>query len=161
MIGCGLFIAFTAVPIVETWLLIRVGSQVGATETVAYIVGMGMLGAWLGKRAGFAVLRDVQTELTAGRAPTDKLVEGLLVLVGAALMVAPGILTDVVGTLLFVGPLRRWLAPRVRAFLGSRLHVQGVHFGTPRATRHEGPAATDRDRPTARPRTFDHPVPPE
>jgi UPF0716 protein FxsA len=160
VIGCGLFLAFTVVPIAETWLLIRVGSEVGATETVAYIVGMGMLGAFLGKRAGAGVLAEVQTELRAGRAPTDKLVEGLLVLVGAALMVAPGILTDLVGTLMFVGPVRRWVAPRVRAFLGSRLHVQGIHIGTPRPAGRAG-ADTPSGRAPRRPAPFDHPVPPE
>ena len=131
MTGIVLFLLFTVIPALETWLIVKVGSVIGATDTVLYLVGMGVLGAWLGKRAGFAVLRDVMADVQAGRAPTDKLVEAALVLVGSVLLVTPGVLTDVTGTLLFIAPLRRWLAPRVRVAVGGWLTRRGVVVGSP------------------------------
>jgi UPF0716 protein FxsA len=161
VIGPALFLAFTVVPIVETWLLIEVGGRVGAMETVAYIIGIGVLGAWLGKRAGFSVLRELQSELAAGRPPTDKLVEGVLVVVGSVLMIAPGVLTDVTGTLLFVAPLRRWMAPRLRAYVGRRVQVQAFPFGG-RGASGPAPEPPRESPPPAAPqrgRVFGHPRP--
>ena len=133
MTGPLLFLLFTVIPALETWLIVEVGSVIGATDTVLYLIGMGVLGAWLGKRAGFVVLRDVMADVQAGRAPTDKLVEAGLVLVGSVLLITPGVLTDVTGMLLFVAPLRRWLAPRVRHQVGAWLTRRGVVVGSPLA----------------------------
>jgi UPF0716 protein FxsA len=151
MTAVVLFLLFTVVPTIETWLLIKVGSVVGATETVAYLVGMGILGAWLGKRAGFKVLRQVMDGLRTGEPPADRLVEAALVLVGSVLLVTPGVLTDATGILLFVGPIRRFLAPRVKRAGIAWMTRRGVVVGT----MGPGPAAQERARREAR--TFTHP----
>ncbi len=151
-IGVLLFLMFTVVPAFETWLLITVGSRIGALNTVLYLIGAGVLGAWLGRRAGGALLGELFADLRKGLPPADRLVEGALVLVGGVLLVTPGILSDAVGVLLFIAPLRRWLAPRVRAFAGRWLTARGVHVGDAAP----GPAA--RARATAEKRTFDHPT---
>lgn len=162
MSGCALFLAFTVIPAVELWLLVRLGSLYGAGETVVYVVAMGVLGAWLGKRAGFSVLRELSDEMAAGRPPTDKLVEAVLVLVGAVMLITPGVMTDIVGTLLFVGPVRRLLAPWVRARAGAWVSARGVIIGTmgpgagwPGNTPPSGPGAS----PPPAARRFDHPLP--
>jgi UPF0716 protein FxsA len=147
-----LFLVFTLVPAAETWLVIQVGQRIGATETVLSLIAAGLLGAWLGKRAGSTVLRELFEGLRRGEPPADKIVEGVLALVGATLLITPGYLTDLVGLLLLVGPVRRWLAPRVKSGLWRWLSARGFRFvgeGAP------GPAA--RARASAE-QSFVHPV---
>lgn len=167
MYALALFLLFTLVPALETWGIIEIGRVIGGWETVLWLVLAGMLGAALGKRAGFQVLREVQAELAAGRSPGTSLVEGVLVLVGSLLLITPGLLTDVIGMLLFVGPVRRWIAPRAKAWLLRRVVVQGVSFGPggpgpgfPGPRRAGGPseAGFGGGADPARHPHFDHPV---
>lgn len=151
MIGLGLFLLFTVVPMLETWLIIQVGSRLGATETVLSLVLAGLLGAWLGKRAGSTVLRELFDGLRRGEPPADKLVEGVLALVGAVLLVTPGYLSDLVGLLLLWGPTRRWLAPRVKDRLWKWAQKRGFKVGG------GGPGPTMQARKSAEAK-FDHPV---
>jgi UPF0716 protein FxsA len=151
MTALVLFLLFTVVPTIETWLLIRIGSVVGATETVAYLVGMGILGAWLGKRAGFTVMRQLFDGLRVGEPPADRLVEAGLVLVGSVLLVTPGVLSDLTGMLLFVGPFRRFLAPRVKALALAWIQRRGVVVGP------MGPGPAARERTRRERRIFTHP----
>lgn len=147
-----LFLLFTLVPAFETWLVIEVGSRLGAVSTTLTLVLAGLVGAWLGKRAGSTVLRELFDGLKRGEPPADKIVEGVLALIGAVLLVTPGYLSDVVGLVLLWQPSRRWLAPRVKAFGWRWLLGQGFTFvgsGGP------GPAFRDRQAAEAR---FDHPV---
>lgn len=157
MTALVLFLLFTVVPAVELWLLIEIGGIVGGWETVAWVVAMGMLGAWLGKRAGFAVLRDIVTSVQEGKSPANQLVEAALVLVGAVLLITPGVLTDVTGTLLFLPPVRRWLAPRVKDALLAWLTRRGLQVGTLGM----GPGHPQRQAAEARERQgarFEHPT---
>ncbi len=152
MIGVVLFLLFTVIPVVETYLIIEVGSRLGAVETVGTLVLAGLVGAWLGKRAGSTVLREIFEGLRRGEPPAVKLVEGLLALVGAVLLVTPGYLSDIVGILLLWGPVRRWLAPRVKDLAWAALTRRGFVFmgdGAP------GPAMRARHEAEQK---FEHPV---
>lgn len=157
MTALALFLLFTVVPAIELYLIIEIGKVIGGWETVLWVVSMGVVGAWLGKRAGFGVLRDIQRTVEAGESPGDQLVEGVLVLAGALLLVTPGILTDVSGALLFVGPLRRWLAPRVKAGVLGWVAKRGLVVGK----MSQGPAHPQRQAREARQRQgskFEHPT---
>lgn len=129
MIGLVLFLAFTVIPALELWLLIELGGVIGGAETVAYVIALGLAGAWLGKRAGFSVARELAEDLRTGKAPADRLVEGALVLVGSVLLITPGVLTDATGVLLFIGPFRRWLAPRLKRLALRALERRGLKLG--------------------------------
>jgi UPF0716 protein FxsA len=146
-----LFLLFTVVPAVELWALIEIGQRVGGLETMVYVVAVGVLGAWLGRRAGVAVLREIFEDLRNQRPPADRLVEGALVLVGSILLITPGVLTDVTGIFLFIPPVRRWLAPRVKQAALAWAQRRGVQVGTAAP----GPRAQERAR--AEKKTFTHP----
>ena len=148
----ALFLAFTVVPALELWMLIEIGRRVGGFETVAYVVLLGVAGAWLGKRAGLDVLRELFEGLRAGVPPADKLVEGALVLVGSVLLVTPGVLTDATGILLFLPPVRRLLAPRVKRAVLAWAARRGVAFGT------AGPGPRARERADNERKVFTHPT---
>jgi len=146
-----LFLLFTVIPAVELWALIEIGQVVGGWETTLYVVGIGVLGAWLGKRAGLAVLRELFESMREQKAPADKLVEGALVLVGSVLLITPGVLTDLTGILLFVPPFRRWLAPRVKRTALAWAMKRGVQVGA------AGPGPRARQREEAEKKVFSHP----
>ena len=116
-----LFILFTVVPVIELYLLIKVGRVIGALPTVALVLGISLAGAWLVRHQGFEIARRIQAELAQGRLPAAELLDGALVLVGGVLLLTPGFFTDFLG-LFFLIPftravikqlLGRWLQRRI------------------------------------------------
>ncbi|HSN97538.1 MAG TPA: FxsA family protein, partial [Candidatus Nanopelagicales bacterium] len=92
-----LVLLFTLVPLVELWLLLAIGRAIGFWPTVGIAVGTAFLGAALAKHEGRRVLATWTESLAAGRIPDEGLTGGVLVLLGAALLVSPGVITDLVG----------------------------------------------------------------
>lgn len=108
-----LFLLFTLVPLVELWLLFRIGGWIGAGPTIALVLITGIAGATLARREGAHAWSAVQAELAAGRIPGRKLLEALLVLMAGIVLVTPGVLTDALGLLLLARPLRARLVKRL------------------------------------------------
>jgi UPF0716 protein FxsA len=106
-----LLLLFILVPAVELALLIEVGKMIGTPGTLGIIVLTGAVGASLARRQGLRVLRDLQAETAAGRLPADSLMDGAIILLAGALLITPGILTDVFGFLCLV-PATRALGKR-------------------------------------------------
>ncbi|MGB5450936.1 MAG: FxsA family protein [Sedimenticolaceae bacterium] len=103
---------FVGAPLVELYLLIEVGSQIGALPTIALSVFTAVLGGMLVRMQGFAVLFRAQSQMANKEIPALELMEGaMLLLVGLALLL-PGFITDAIGFLLLIPPLRRWLIVR-------------------------------------------------
>lgn len=98
---------FVVVPILELALLIRLGQVVGFWPTFGLVFFTGVTGAWMARQEGIRALLNLRTELASGRPPTQSLMDGAAVLVGGALLLTPGILTDLVGFLLLFPPTRR------------------------------------------------------
>ena len=117
-----LLLLFIVVPAVELALLIEIGSRIGTPATLAIIVVTGFVGAALARAQGLGVIRQVQRETAEGQLPADSLVDGAFILVAAALLVTPGVLTDAFGFLCLLPPFRalakrwiwRWLERAVR-----------------------------------------------
>jgi len=112
-----LLLFFTVVPLVELALLIELGRHIGTPATIAVILVTGVAGAALARYQGLGVLRHVQGGLAAGRLPAGSLVDGIIILVAAALLVTPGVLTDTFGFLFLVPAIRR----RMKTVLWRRL----------------------------------------
>lgn len=102
-----LLLLFIAVPVVELFLLIEIGRRVGTVTTVAIILATGIVGASLARRQGISGLARLRADLEAGRFPADPIVDGVLILVAAAVLITPGLLTDLVGFLCLVPACRR------------------------------------------------------
>ncbi|MFG3438764.1 FxsA family protein [Nonomuraea sp. NPDC047897] len=92
-----LFLAFLVVPVLEIWLLIQVGQVIGGWTTVAVLIAVSMLGAWLVRREGRRAWRALQESLQTGRMPDRELADAGIILVGGTLLLTPGFLSDVVG----------------------------------------------------------------
>jgi UPF0716 protein FxsA len=114
------FLVLTVVTLLETYLLYLFGSWMGPWWTLALIVGTAFLGAFLTKREGLKIWRAWKEALSAGQLPEEGITSGLLVLVGAVLLVTPGVLTDLTGILLLVPPSRRFVAKHVSAYVEKK-----------------------------------------
>jgi UPF0716 protein FxsA len=101
-----LVLLFILVPIAELYVIIQVGHVLGVVNTLALLVVISFVGAWLMKREGLGVLRRAQRQIDAGTVPGRELVDGALIVFAGALLVAPGFITDTVGLLLLLPPVR-------------------------------------------------------
>jgi len=147
--SAGLLLAlFVVVPLLEVYVIIRVGHVIGAWWTILLLLADGALGTWLVRREGHRAWDALTGALTAGRMPSRELADGVLVLVGGTLMVAPGFLTDVAGAFCLV-PLTRPLARRVLAHvIAGRFSAAGLAASSRRAG---GFAPAGRPDPSRRP----------
>jgi UPF0716 protein FxsA len=109
-----LFLLFLLVPVIEIYLIIKVGSLIGALPTVALLLCISLAGAWLVRHQGFSVLRRIQSELAQGRLPASELLDGAMILVGGVMLLTPGFFTDVFG-LFFLIPVTRSI---IKQFIG-------------------------------------------
>jgi UPF0716 protein FxsA len=122
---CGvLALLFIAIPAIEIFVLIEVGSALGALPTMGVIIATGIAGAALARSQGLSAMRQLREALAQGRQVGRSLVEAALVLVAAVLMLTPGFLTDGVGLALLVPPLRRILAEIIVVRYAARAVVQ-------------------------------------
>lgn len=107
-----LLLLFISLPLVEVYLLIKVGSAIGALPTIALSILTAIFGAWLVRHQGFAVLMRVRDSLARDEVPAYALLDGALLLVAGFFLLLPGFLTDLAGFLLLIPPLRHWLIHR-------------------------------------------------
>ncbi len=116
-----LLLLFTLVPLVELALLIVVAQHTSLMFTIALVLVTGVVGAALARYEGLRCWRRVHEEIAAGRLPGDPLIDALMILVAGALLVTPGVLTDLVGFALLAPYFRRlvknWLKRRFEAHI--------------------------------------------
>lgn len=115
----ALLLIFIAVPVLEMWLLIRVGGVIGAWPTIGLVLLTAVVGLALLRQQGFATLVRGVGKLDQGELPAQEMFEGLILAVCGALLLTPGFFTDVVGFAGLLPAPRRWLVGR----LLSRAHV--------------------------------------
>lgn len=108
---------FTIIPAIELYLLITVGSIVGAPITILIIILTGVLGAYLAKTQGLLTMRSAMEELRNGKTPTEGLVHGILIVVAGIVLITPGFFTDIVGFLLLIPTTRKVMFSFVKSKL--------------------------------------------
>lgn len=94
------------VGIVEIAVMIQVGQWLGVVNTIGLLLLISVIGAWLVKRQGLGVLRKISEQRMAGQLPAAPVFDGALILVAGVLLVIPGFVTDALGLLLLVPPVR-------------------------------------------------------
>ncbi|MCH8921546.1 MAG: FxsA family protein [Planctomycetes bacterium] len=120
-----LFLLFTVVPLLEVVLLFYVEEYTNLGFTLALILLTGMVGAALARHQGWQTSQRIKQELARGRMPGDSLLDGLLILIAGALLVTPGILTDLVGFSLLVPGCRRIVKRRIVRKFKQRFRLRG------------------------------------
>ena len=103
---------FVAVPLVELYTLIQVGSKIGALPTIGLSIFTALLGAALVRIQGFSVLMRVRDAVQRDQVPALEMLDGALLLVAGLFLLLPGFFTDILGFLLLIPLLRRLLISR-------------------------------------------------
>ncbi len=131
-----LLIVLVATPILELYLLIEIGSVIGAPWTILAVLATAVIGAALIRRQGMGVYREAQIAMTRQELPLKQLFDGFFLLIAGAMLLTPGFFTDTIGFLLLVPPLRaligwriwRWMQTHGSAhFTVSRSTVEGTY----------------------------------
>jgi len=135
-----LIVAFLLIPVAEIAVFIQVGDLVGLGPTLLGIFLTAILGAALVRRQGFEALRRSRASLDRNELPVAELFDGLCLLTAGALLLTPGFLTDAVGFLLLVPPVRAVLRRLLWAELQRRgaavhIHRSATGSGGPRHPR--------------------------
>jgi UPF0716 protein FxsA len=123
-----LVVLFVFVPIVELAVIIQVGQALGVVETLVLMVVVSVAGAWLVKREGIGVWRRAQRQLDTGAVPGRELVDAMLIMLAGALLLTPGFVSDCLGVLLLLPPVRAGLRRLVIGRLRKRVVVQRTSF---------------------------------
>ncbi len=134
-----LLLIFLLVPILEIYLLIEVGSQVGAFYTVILVVGTAVLGAALIRSQGLQTIEKIKTSSQRGELPAVPMIEGLLLLIAGALLLTPGFFTDTLGFLVVIPFIRQEIAKNIiRAGLFRAMGRSGGTSTAPNSQFHSG-----------------------
>ncbi len=103
-----LFLAFTLIPVIELYLLIKIGTHIGAGPTLLLVFGTGLLGAYLARLEGLRALFRIQEEMRSNRVPAAAMLDGFIIFIAGVLLITPGLLTDIAGFLLLIPVTRQW-----------------------------------------------------
>lgn len=98
---------FLLFPILEFYLLVRVGTEVGALNVVLWCIATAVLGGWVVKDHGVSVLQRMQSQLLQGIQPQDSMLSAVLVFFAGVMLILPGFITDALGLLLLIPPVRQ------------------------------------------------------
>tara|TARA_B100001564_G_C20330916_1_gene530111 strand:+ start:33 stop:461 length:429 start_codon:yes stop_codon:yes gene_type:complete len=94
------------IPLVEIYLFIKVGSEIGALNTILLILTTAVVGIWYARYEGFNTLRSGMSQLVKNEIPLYEIVSGAAIAFAALLLILPGFATDIIGILL-VFPITR------------------------------------------------------
>jgi UPF0716 protein FxsA len=116
-----LLLLFIGVPLLDMMTLVLLGRAIGFWGAVFLVIVCGLAGTALARSQGAQVWRAIQRDLSEGRPPSYGLLDGLMVLIAGALLITPGFLTDIVGLLLLLPPVRNVVKRSLRARLERAL----------------------------------------
>ncbi|MCU1691377.1 MAG: FxsA cytoplasmic rane protein [Frankiales bacterium] len=131
----ALVVALVVVPLVELYVLIQVGQVIGAGWTVLLLVADSLLGGWLLRREGRRTWAAFRAASSRGAVPGAEVADGALVILGGALMITPGFVTDAFGLACVLPPSRRVLRRALLSYAARR--VVGGRPGRGRVVEHD------------------------
>jgi UPF0716 protein FxsA len=117
---------FIAVPIVELWVIIEIGSLIGVLPTIALLLADALLGSLLLRHQGRGAWRRFNAALAERRFPGREVADGLLIAIGGTLLLTPGFVTDVFGVVLLIPPTRAIVRHLLRGYVGRRFVIVGA-----------------------------------
>jgi UPF0716 protein FxsA len=101
-------------PVLELFVLVKVGMSIGFLPTFLLVVAGSMLGIFVVRVAGFATAMRARESLARGELPAQQMMDGLMMTVGGGLLVLPGFISDVLGLICLMPFTRRLLVSKVR-----------------------------------------------
>jgi UPF0716 protein FxsA len=95
-----LFLCFTLIPVIELYLLIKIGTVIGGLNTILVVILSGILGAWLARMEGLNTMTRLRLNLQQGLMPAEELLDAVIIFVAGMVLITPGFITDITGLLL-------------------------------------------------------------
>ena len=123
-----LFLAFTLIPLIELYLLIKLGTAVGILNTLLLVIITGAAGAYLARLQGLQVMFRVRARLQQGEMPADDLLDALIIFVAGIVLLTPGLLTDIAGLLLLFPVTRFWIKKKLQQKLKHWMQGASIHI---------------------------------
>jgi UPF0716 protein FxsA len=105
---------FLLFPVLELFILVRVGMSIGFFWTFLLVLATSVLGFFVMRVAGFATALRARESLSRGELPARQMLEGLMVAVGGGLLLLPGFISDVLGVICLLPITRRLLVDKLR-----------------------------------------------
>jgi len=124
-----LLILFLGLPIAEIYVIVQVGQLIGILPTIAILLLDGFVGAAVARSQGRAAWTRFNLALAEGRVPARETVDGALIILGGALLLAPGFITDIFGFLLLLPPTRALIRGSVARLAGRRVSLGWTVLG--------------------------------
>lgn len=125
-----LLVLLIVIPLAELYVIVQVAHLIGLVPTLVVLLAVSFAGAWLLKREGAAAWRRVRDATARGEMPATQVADGALVLLGGALLLTPGFITDAAGLLLLIPGVRVALRGGIRRLLWrwgrKRMRVVGT-----------------------------------
>ena len=142
-----LFFLFTAMTLIEVYVLMSIGSLLGAELTIGIIILTAFAGSYLVRNQGLQTVQKLQARLAAGEAPGQEIVEAIMLLVCGVLLVTPGFVTDALGLLVLTPQIRGRLAKAIIAQYKDRIipqstftgNAQGFHYSSTQSSTQSSP----------------------
>ncbi|WP_024871585.1 FxsA family protein [Tolumonas lignilytica] len=133
----GFFLLF----FLELWVIIKVGSVLGAFMVILLMVLAAGYGVSLVRSQGLRTMMTIQQQLAQGVAPTTTALEGVMLLLAGALFIFPGFLTDIMALMLLQPMIRQWLIRKLTS--SSRWQIYSVHTTVEGEAQHVEPDTTE------------------
>jgi UPF0716 protein FxsA len=128
--GLLLVLLFIIVPIAELYVIIQVGEAIGVWPTLLLLFLDAIVGSWLLKHEGRAAWRRFNQALAEKRIPAAEVADGFLVILGGALLIAPGFITDIFGILFLIPPTRALARKVLYRLTVGRVAIVGFPVGS-------------------------------
>ncbi len=120
----ALLLVFLVVPIVELAVIIQVGQSIGVLNTIVLLLLVSVVGSWLVKREGLGVWRRFRQQMESGHVPGKEVADGMMIMLAGALLISPGFVTDCLGILLLLPPVRA----AIRGSILKKLALRAQRF---------------------------------
>tara|TARA_B100001778_G_C18058139_1_gene392938 strand:- start:112 stop:537 length:426 start_codon:yes stop_codon:yes gene_type:complete len=105
----SIFLAIILVPVIEIYLLIKIGAQIGAITTILLIFSTAIIGVYYAKYEGLNTLKSGFLQISKNEPPTYEVISGAAIAFAALLLIIPGFATDVLGFLLIFPMSRKFI----------------------------------------------------
>ncbi len=121
-----LFLLFSLVPLIELFILLRIGAVIGSINTILLVIFTGIAGAYLAQNEGIRTFHKIRDMMAQGRMPGDVLLDALLILIAGFVLLTPGIMTDLLGLLLLFPATRIKIRNRLKNYLEQKISSPNV-----------------------------------
>ena len=123
-----LFLIFALIPVIELALLIKVGSLIGALNTIIIVILTAMIGAYLVRLEGLGVMYRIQKNMQEGIFPAEELINGAMILVAGAMLLTPGFFTDIIGFLMVFPVSREFIKKIARRHIKKQMNSNEIEI---------------------------------